>query len=192
MQEWWSSLEIFDKVLWCIAVPASLIFVVESVMTFIGMDSHGGLDVDFDGDLGSGDVESSPFQLFTFRNFINFFLGFSWTAIAFRSLIPSQAILVLVSAIAGAGLVAAVMYMFYGLSRMQQSGNMDITQAVGKTAEIYLTVPGFKNGLGKVHVQVQGTLRELDAITEGETLPSGALVRVIGVVEDRILLVGIA
>jgi len=189
MQEWWSSLEMFDKVVWCLAIPTSLVFLIQTVMTFLGMDSHGGADVDFNGDMDMDGDSHEPFQLFTFRNFINFFLGFSWTAIALRSAIHNQIVLILVAAVVGVLLVAAVMYIFYSMTKLQQSGTMDIQQAIGKTAEIYLTVPGHKNGMGKVHVQVQGTLRELDAITEGETIPSGAMVKVTGVVEGRVLLV---
>lgn len=187
MQEWWTSLEMFDKAVWVIAFTVSLIFIIQTVMTFVGMDSDVDLEPDFDGDMS--DADSGPFQLFTFRNFINFFLGFSWTIIAFRGQIGNTVLLVFVAAVAGAILVTAVMSLFYFMSKMQQSGTMDIQQAIGKTGDVYLTVPGFKNGLGKIHVNIQGTLREMDAITESETLASGTLVRVVNVLEERILLV---
>ena len=182
-------MELFDRAVWVIAVTTGLIFLVQTVMTFAGMDSTGGgMDVDFDGDFNA-DHDHGPFQLFTFRNFVNFLLGFSWTIIAFDGIIGNRLVLVLLGLLVGALLVAGVMYLFFAMGKLQQSGNMDIKQAVGKTAEIYLTVPGHKNGMGKVHVQIQGTLRELDAITEGETLPSGTFVKVLAVVEDRVLLV---
>ena len=38
-------------------------------MTFVGADASDGLDADFDGDLGGSDT---PFQLFSFRNLIQF------------------------------------------------------------------------------------------------------------------------
>ncbi len=56
-------------------------------MTFAGVDSHDGLSADFDSDLSHGDT---PFQLFTFRNLINFLLGFSWTGISFYGTIDSK------------------------------------------------------------------------------------------------------
>jgi hypothetical protein len=68
------------KTLWFIAIPTSLIFVIQLIMTFIGVETHDGLTADFDSDLQGGDA---PFQLFTFRNLINFMLGFSWTGISF-------------------------------------------------------------------------------------------------------------
>lgn len=188
MEEWWISLDMFDKVVWVIALTTSLIFLIQTIMTFVGMES-GGMDADFDGDMTTHHDGGMPFELFTFRNFINFFFGFSWTIIAFKKLIPNTTLLVLVGAVVGALLVAGMMYLIYLLLRLQQSGNMKIEDAVGKTAEVYLTIPGNRNGMGKIHVRIQGTLRELDAISASETFSSGSLVKVIGVVEDRILLV---
>lgn len=188
MEEWWISLDMFDKVVWVIALTTSLIFLIQTIMTFVGMES-GGMDADFDGDMTTHHDGALPFELFTFRNFINFFFGFSWTIIAFKKQIPNTTLLVLVGALVGALLVGGMMYLIYLLLRLQQSGNMKIEDAVGKTAEVYLTIPGNRNGMGKIHVRIQGTLRELDAISASDTFSSGSLVKVIGVVEDRILLV---
>jgi hypothetical protein len=187
MEDWWVSLEMFDKAVWIIAFSVSLIFLIQTVMTFIGMDSDMGMDADFDGDMT--DDSSGPFQLFTFRNFINFFLGFSWTVIAFRQQVPNLTLLVLIASFVGTAIVAGIMFMFYFMGKMQQSGTMDIQQSVGKSADVYLTIPGYKNGMGKVHVNVQGSIRELDAITEADTLPSGSLVKVVSVIEERVLVV---
>ncbi len=186
MQEWWNNLEVFDKVIWLIAAATSLVFIIQTILTFTGMDADGGLDADFDGDMAAGH-DGAPFQLFTFRNFINFFLGFSWTVIALRGVIPNLTVLTLVGSIAGVLLVTAVMYLFYFMFRMAQSGTLNIRDAVGLSAEVYLTIPEKGNGLGKIHIKVAGTLRELDAITRGDALPSGSMVKVIGIVEDRIL-----
>ncbi|MBO4716223.1 MAG: hypothetical protein J5672_09045, partial [Verrucomicrobia bacterium] len=47
---WWTSLSLFMKILWVITLTASLIFIIQSVMTFIGADAgDGGIDADFDG-----------------------------------------------------------------------------------------------------------------------------------------------
>ena len=83
MQTWCGSLDPFMQSLRGIAIAASAVFIIQSIMTFVGMDSETNFDGDFDGDMSAdGAGESTPFQLFTFRNLINFMLGFSWTAIA--------------------------------------------------------------------------------------------------------------
>src|SRR5690606_1618210 len=96
MNEWWETLSSFEKVMWGLAIPSSLIFIVQSIMTFLGMDADADLDVDFDGDMG-GEQDSSPFQLFTFRNMVNFFLGFSWTGISLYNDISNKLVLGLIS-----------------------------------------------------------------------------------------------
>ncbi len=191
MNNWWLSLDAFDKVIWCITIPVSVIFILQMILTFAGMDANGDLDADFDGDMHV-DHGDAPFQLFTFRNFINFLLGFGWTVISFENVIKSQALLILMGVGVGCLLVAAVMYIFMSLSKMAQQGNMDINNAVDQTCEVYLTIPEKKSGLGKVHIHIQGTLRELDAITLGDRIPTGSLVRVLSVTKNNLLLVVIA
>lgn len=188
MNDWWNSLENFDKALWAITLVATLIFVIQTIATFIGMDSDA--SADFDGDMdGGGDDGGMPFQLFTFRNFINFFLGFGWTVLALEESIGNRTIALIIGVVVGAALVAAVMYMFFWLGKLAESGNMDIKNALNKTAQVYLTIPAEKSGMGKVHIKIQDSLHEIDAITEGESLPSGSMARVKDVVDDKLLLV---
>jgi len=187
MENWWLSLSLFEKAVWLITIPVSVIFIIQMILTFVGMDSDGLSDGGMDSDLDGGD--GIPFQLFTFRNFINFLLGFGWTIIAFNGAVGSKFLLVSLGVLAGAALVAMVMFIFYKLSRLVQSGTMNIRNAIGQVAEVYLTIPATRSGSGKVHVKIQGSLRELDAMTEGERLASGQKARVVGVLNDNLLLV---
>ena len=98
MTEWWTSLDIYMKILWCIAIATSLTFVLQSILTFIGVDSGGDFDTDIDTNFDSA-LDSHPtfegdssMNLFTFRNLINFFLGFSWTAILLHGKFASEAL----------------------------------------------------------------------------------------------------
>ena len=83
----------FLKGLWYITLPASLVFLIQTVLTFMGGDASDGLDADFDGDLSHA---SGPFQLFTFRNLIHFLLGFGWTGVGFYQTIANKTILIMV------------------------------------------------------------------------------------------------
>lgn len=189
MSDWWSALSLFDKIIWLITIPVTVIFIIEMILTFAGMDSNSDLNADFDGDLDSSSGDSAPFQLFTFRNFINFFLGFGWSVIALKNTITNQLLLVMVGAAIGIILVAIVMYLFFWLTGMAQDGSMDLKNAINKTAEVYLTIPSAKTGVGKVHIRLQGNIRELDAITSGETVKTGEFVKVNAVIDNRLLLV---
>lgn len=188
MQAWWASLDIYMQILWIITLTASLIFVIQTILTFIGMDSDGGLDVPDGGMSADTDAGTFPFQLFTFRNFINFFLGFGWTAITLAGN-AHPVLVIIVSILVGVALVAAVMYIFYLMSKMEQSGNIETNSAVGCRGSVYLTIPGERQGEGKVQINIQGAVREFDAMTNGDTLPNGCPIEVTQVLNENMLLV---
>ena len=183
METWWNSLEMMQKLLWCIASASTFIFVVQAILTFIGMDSDSGLDSDTDG------FEGHPFQLFTFRNLINFLLGFGWAGLVFYHSIGNLLLLALVSTLFGCMLVAVVMWMFFQLSKMVQSGNIAIEDAIGLNATVYLIIAGHRERAGKVQLSVRGAIREYDAVTDGDALKTGELVVVEKVLDGNILLV---
>ncbi len=206
MIDWWTSLSLFMKILWAITIISSLIFIIQSIMTFIGADAgDGGIDADFggtDADLGGGDLNTdvdsssdysdmgSGMNLLTFRNFVNFFLGFGWTAVLFAGEIKSTAVLMLLSIVVGVALVFAVMYLFKWLSSMQQTGTINVYKtAVGCTGRVYLTIPAARSGEGKVQITINDSVREYDALTDGEELPTGTNIKVLEAIDAHTLLV---
>ena len=127
------------QVLWAITLSASLIFVIQTVMTFLGLGDH---DAD------------------------------------------------IVSVIVGILLVTVVMWIFKWLSGMQQTGNIDVHKsAVGCEGKVYLTIPGERKGEGKVQITINNAVREYDAVTDGETIPTGKAIKVTEVINDYTLLV---
>lgn len=183
MIELWNNLEPEMQIIWGITLTASLIFVIQSVMTFIGLDSDSDMDQGFD-DPGDG------MSLLTFRNLINFLLGFGWMTISLHGSIQSWSVIIILSTITGIALVALVMYMYKGLARMQQSGNINtVQQAPGCTGTVYLTIPASRSGEGIVQITINNSVRELAAVTDGEELKTGTQVKVIDAINSRVLLV---
>lgn len=190
MTEWWTSLDLFLKILWCLAISSSTIFIIETILTFVGID--GGGDFDMDTDIPDGSFEAEPsMNLYTFRNLVNFLLGFSWTAILLRDSISATWLLMLLSVVFGAALVAAVMYLFKWLSKMQQSGNIDVSKsAAGCIGKVYLTIPASRGGAGKVQITINNSVREYDALTDSDSdLKTGASIKVIEALDPSTLLV---
>jgi hypothetical protein len=186
MELWWTSLDLYLKIMWGIAIPVSIIFIIQMIMTFVGLGDHGDISTDSDGD---ADMQI-PFQLFTFRNFVNFFLGFAWTGISLYEVIVNKAWLTLLGVIVGLVLVTIVMAILYALSKTVQSGNIDINNATGKTATVYFTIPAAGKGMGKIQMSIQQAVREYDAISDAtEPIITGALVRVKSVIDAHTLLV---
>lgn len=191
---WWAELSPVMRILWGITLTASLIFIIQTILTFIGADADGGMDMDvnMDADPGMGDVSSldGGSNLYTFRNFVNFFLGFGWTAILLQKHIQSPALLVLVAVLVGVALVAMVMYLFKWLSSMQQTGNINLfTAAAGCQGKAYLPIPAARAGAGKVQITINNAVREYDAVTDGDAIPTGAQIKVVEVLDPGTLLV---
>lgn len=190
---WWAELSLVMKILWSVTLTASLVFIVQSVLTFLGADADADFDVDVDTSMDGSDLSNidGGSNLYTLRNFVNFILGFGWSAILLQDSISSVALLILVSALIGAALVAAVMYLFKWLAGMQQSGNINLQKAAaGCEGKVYLTIPGARSGTGKVQITISGAVREYDAMTESEVpLKTGVPIRVVDCLDANTLLV---
>lgn len=173
---WYSALGMPEKIYWTIAIVASAIFVIQTILTFVGIDMHGDFDLPHDTTMDAGGFAS----LFSVRSFINFMVGFGWAGVTFTPGIPSVWLVLLLSVIVG--LVFAYMYMFL-LKRMrglEANGAISAADTVGLRASVYLRIPANCEGKGKVQVTVNGSLREFDAMTRGESIPTGAQVTVVG------------
>ena len=213
MTAWWTSLDLMMKILWGLTITASLIFIIQSVMTFLGADAGGDFDMDTDfggaGDMdmggadaaaggigetgGSGDGDATGgdgMGLLTFRNFVNFFLGFGWTTVLMHESIKSTTLLMILGVIVGIALVAAVMYLYKWLGSMQQSGNINVYKsAVGCQGKVYITIPAERSGEGKVQITINNAVREYTALTDGEVLKTGTPIKVVEVLNPSTLLV---
>ena len=190
---WWADLSPVMKLLWSVTLTATLIFVIQTVMTFLGADADStDFDMDVDTSMDGSDLSNidSGANLYTFRNFVNFFLGFGWTAIILQPSVKSTAVLVIISVLVGIALVALVMYMFKWLYSMQQSGNINVYKAaVGCQGKCYLRIPGERAGEGKVQITIQGAVREYNAVTDGDEIKTGTSVKVVEAIDGNTLLV---
>ncbi|MDE5606311.1 MAG: hypothetical protein K2I68_03315, partial [Bacteroidales bacterium] len=128
--------------------------------------------------------------LYTFRNLVNFLLGFGWTAILLRDRIVSIAWLMVLAVLVGLALVAVVMYLFKWLNGMQQSGNIDVFRAaVGCQGRVYLTIPSERKGEGQVQITISGSVREYNAVTDGDEIKTGTPIKVVEVLNSNTLVV---
>lgn len=179
-------LEPILQIFWYVAIPTSIVFTIQTLMTFVGADASDGIDADFDADFDGTDA---PFQLFSLRNLVNFLLGFSWTGISFYSTIESQNWLIALSTAVGFVFVLMFFFVINQIKKLAEDNTFKLNHAINKTADVYLSIPGQKSGKGKIALNVKGSYHELDAVTEGETLETGAVVTVVGIVNSDLLLV---
>jgi hypothetical protein len=99
-------------------------------------------------------------------------------------------LVIILSFLCGLAMMLTMATLFYFMSKLAETGNMNMRNAIGHTGEVYLTIPGNRAGLGKVQIKVQGTLQTLDAMTdEPESIPTSSLVQAIDVLDNQMLLV---
>ncbi|WP_299202591.1 hypothetical protein [Brumimicrobium sp.] len=188
MQELFKGLTLYEQTYWIIAIIGSLILGIILVMTFVGgdMDSDMAADAtDFEADDGG-----VGFQFFTFKNLIAFFTIFGWTGVILIGSGLSNGIVLMISSIAGLIMMVITSSLFYFMNKLAESGTLKIKNAIGVVGEVYLPIGPNRSKTGKVQISVQGSFRELDAITdENIMLTTGTVVKVIDIVSAELLLV---
>lgn len=188
ISSWWTALLLPEKVYWIIAIPSTVLLIIQIIMTLAGGDAD-----ELDGDIDGADVDmdgGAGWQFFTYKNVLGFFTLFGWTGLGFLQMGLGLMIAVFFSVIAGLIMMAIMAALFYYISKLHQSGTMIIENAVGHTGEVYLRVPANRSGHGQIQVEIQGTLRTMDAITDDEKeLPTGSIAQVLEIVNNQILLV---
>lgn len=69
--------------------------------------------------------------------------------------------------------------------KLSEDNSFKIEETIGKTADVYLTIPAAKSGKGKIFISVKGSTHELSAITaDMAEIKNGTLVKVIGIEGD--------
>jgi len=188
MKDFFEGMSSLEYTYWLIALVGTAIFSVIFVLTFIG----GGTDVDMEADGVEFEADDGGvgFQFFTFKNVIAFFTIFGWTGIICINNDYATTTTIVLSTIAGLIMMFLTSMLFFWMNKLAESGTLKIKNAIGVIGEVYLPIVAKRGNIGKVQIKVQGSLRELEALTDSDKdLKTGTLVKVIEIVSAEILLV---
>ncbi len=179
MIQWWNELDTLRQIFMLIAIPSTLIMLVQAIMLLVGLGGDGDVDMDgddiFDGDGGDG------LALFSVRGIVTMLAVTGWSGFALMDTLP-DIWAILISVVLGVLSLVGTAYLMRAVYRMQASGNLDVENAVGKMATVYIPIPANSMGSGKVNMTLQEKYCELDAITtSSERLATGTYVRVVAV-----------
>lgn len=94
-----------------------------------------------------------------------------------------------IALVAGYGAMRLTATAIRAMSRLEADGTVLTEEAIGEQATVYLGIPAQGEGRGKVHLLLRGRLTELDAVSRGDAIPTGAAVMVTDVIEGDTLVV---
>ena len=177
MDGWWLSLSSVEHVYWIISIAASTVLATQLILAcFSGFDlvhdigGHHGIDGHHDG------VSDYHFQLISIRGVVAFFALFGWSGLAFYHQGYHLPLVIVFSFICGFVMMVALALIFWGLANLQSAGNVDVTQARGLQATVYLRIPP-SGGVGQISLTLQGKIIEMEASTSGiEEITTGSSV----------------
>ena len=187
MTEFFDGMSTLEQTYWIIALIGSVVFLIIFILTFVG-----GGDTDMEADASDFDTDDGGvgFQFFTFKNIIAFFTIFGWTGVTCLDNGLSTGLTLVLSIVAGLLMMILTTSLFFWMNKLASSGTLKVKNAVGVIGEVYLPIGANRTKMGKVQIKVQGSLRELEAITdEKEELKTGTMVKVTEIVSAELLLV---
>jgi hypothetical protein len=183
-----------DVYLVCAVVGGTLL-VVQTVLSAIG-GGHGDHDmahgVDHDTgalhdphDVGHERSESVFVKWLSLRTIVALLTFFGLAGLASAKAGLSTGVGLGISLAVGAASVFVVAFLMASLSRLQSQGNLNLNNAVGLPAKVYLRIPGAMKGHGKITLEVQGRFVEVEAVSAGPEIPTGADVRVVALISPE-------
>lgn len=169
------------------------------------------LDVDIDTDIsGHGDVDIghcthdigcdhnvdggnpadfASMRMFTLQTIVAFFTVFSWSSIVLVSSGVYPALSTVIGFVLGLATTLLVAKIVQLSVRLAENGTADYKNAIGETATVYIPCSPKDHGLGKVNVMINGQLREVTAINNGdELIKTGTQVRIIDLQGDTVVI----
>lgn len=200
--EWWNALGLASQIFFCIAIPATLVLLIQTVLMMIGIGDDADMDIDVpdlpdggpdmdlpDGIFGDGDVpgdlDVSGFdglRIFSLRGIIAFFVVFGWIGVAMDGADCPLWLTILVATLGGFAMMLFLAVLLRLTMRLKSDGNIDNRNAIGTSGKVYLTVPAARRGEGKVQIMLQGSYVERNAVTDDEeAIPTGSEVVVTGI-----------
>lgn len=217
--QWWDGLSKLLQTLYCIAIPSTFLLIIQTLISMFGMHDGGmghnfsdtsGLDLDtdidlsdsgghgffdfhhdaFDHDIDGGDPSDfSSMRLFTLQTVVAFLTVFSWSAIVLVGSGVFSPLAIFIGIVLGLVTMAIVAKIVQLSAKLTENGTINLKNAIGETAVVYIPCPPKNEGAGKVTVTIQGQLMEIGAINNSEEmLKTGTQVTIIDIRGDDVVI----
>lgn len=195
MIEWWNNMDLVGQIFALIAVPSTLVLVVQTILLLVGI---GGDDLDADGvDITGNGIGDTPgdggadgLALFSLRGIMAMAAVGGWSGLVMYEAGINLTVTVVLAAAFGFMALVGIAYLMKLAARLQQDGTLDLGYAIGKVGTVYIPIPAEMKGSGKISLTMQERFIEVDAMTTcGRKLTTGESVRVTATNENGMVVV---
>lgn len=195
MIEWWNNMDLVGQIFALIAVPSTLVLVVQTILLLVGI---GGDDLDADGvDITGNGIGDTPgdggadgLALFSLRGIMAMAAVGGWSGLVMYEAGIDLTVTVVLAAAFGFMALVGIAYLMKLAARLQQDGTLDLGYAIGKVGTVYIPIPAEMKGSGKISLTMQERFIEVDAMTTcGRKLTTGESVRVTATNENGMVVV---
>lgn len=207
---WWDALNAAEQILYCIAIPATLILIIQTIMLLFGFGHGGeGIDfsdtsgIDFDSDVsgtdtaidisdvddisghsvdGGNPADIGALHLFTIQGVVAFLCIFGWSGIVLVQTGLHIGFVFAISAVLGFLAMLGVAKIIQLSTKLTQNGSFNIKNILGEKGTVYLTIPPTCSGHGKITLLVGERFLEFSAMTdEEEAIPNNTPIRIVDI-----------
>lgn len=188
MESLWNDFNLIEKIFAVCGLLFTLLFLLQMVLSLFGADHDH--DASGHADASVADDAGIPFQFITLKNMVTFFAIFGWTGLVCLRSGMTEWLGILIAFFAGLLMMTIMATLVYFMSKLADEGNVKEDQAIGKTADVYLVIPGKRSGQGKISIHLQGRLLEYQAITDDELdITTGSQVRITDMISNKVFIV---
>lgn len=195
MLEWWNSIGLVGQIYGIIAIPSTLVLVVQSLLLIFGLGDDDldadGIDLNDNGQIDTpGDGGESGLALFSIRGLMAMAAVGGWSGLVMHSSGIALPITILLSLAFGFLALVGIAYIMKVAVKLQDNGNIDLGSAIGRVGTVYIPIPEKMTGSGKINLTVQERFLEVGAVTTADRkLSTGESVRVVATDETGLVVV---
>jgi len=179
-------LDSLNQVFTICAILGGIIFVIKTLLMFMGADADIDFDADFDCDLDAGDA-TDGFMWLSIHAITAFFMMFGLGGLTANIQFKWHPVLsILFAFTVGLITICSLNFVKKKLYALESDGSLKMASAIGTEGEVYLTI--HKKRSGKVSLTIQGANLVVEAISaDNVELQTGTIVEVVAVVKGNIL-----
>ena len=186
MIQWWNNMDLVGQIFALIAIPATLVLVIQTVLLFFGFGDD---DIDIDG--SDIDIDGSDgMALFSIRGIMGMAAIGGWSGLVMYEAGINIWVTILLALAFGFLALVGIAYIMKLASKLQSSGNIDLGSAIGKVGTVYIPIPPRMQGTGKINITLQERFLEVSAMTNVDRkIATGESVRIVATDENSVVVV---